>query len=301
LTRSSDGKGWRKDGTAFPIEVSRASWTDAQGCTASAAIVRDVTERRRAEAELRRREAVAQNQDKLAALGRTAGGVAHELNNLLQPIIGLTQLELDTLPVDGTAEQRESRESLAMILDSGNQARDVVRKVLMFARKAKPELAPVDFRAALQRTIASFGKLLPPGIHVDQIVDDDAVGFATINEAELAEVMINIAANAAYAMDGSGTLTIRIDRPVLTEAAASLGIAKGPIFRISVADTGRGMDAETKAQVFEPFFTTKPIGQGTGLGLSIAYGVLRDWKGAITVDSTVGSGSIFTLYVPVTP
>jgi PAS domain S-box-containing protein len=298
---SSDGNGWRKDGTAFPIEVSRASWTDAQGCKASAAIVRDVTERRRAEAEARHRAAAAQNQDKLAALGRIAGGVAHELNNLLQPIIGLTQLELETLPADGTAEQMETRESLAMVLDSGNQARDVVRKVLMFARKAKPVLAPVDFPAALQRSIASLGKSLPRGVRVDTVIDADTVGSATINEAELAEVMSILAANAADAMDASGTLTIRVDRPVLTEAAASLGIAAGPTFRISVADTGHGMDADTMAQVFEPFFTTKPIGQGTGLGLSMAYGVLHDWSGAIAVDSTVGHGSTFTFYVPLTP
>jgi PAS domain S-box-containing protein len=298
LTRSSDGNGWRKDGTEFPVEVSRARWTDGQGCMASAAIVRDVTKRHRAEAESRRREAAAQTQDKLAALGRTAGGVAHELNNLLQPIIGLAQLELDQLPSDGTGDQMETRESLAMILESGNQAREVVRKVLMFARKAKPELAGVDFPAALRRTIASFGQQLPPGIHVDQIIDPDAVGFATINEAELAEVMTNLAANAAYAMDGRGTLTIRVDR--VEQAGASLGISAGPTFRIAVTDTGHGMDAETRAQIFDPFFTTKPIGQGTGLGLSMVYGVLRDWKGAIAVDSTVDRGSTFTLYVPIT-
>lgn len=194
----------------------------------------------------------------------------------------------------------ETRESLALVLESGNQARDVVRKLLMFARKAKPKLVPVDFPAALHRTIASLGKLLPPGIGVDQDIDGGAVGSATINEAELAEVMINLAANAADAMGGSGTLTIRVDRLELTETAASLGIAAGPTFRISVADTGHGMDADTRAQIFEPFFTTKPIGQGIGLGLSMAYGVLRDWKGTITVDSTVGCGSTFTLYVPVT-
>jgi signal transduction histidine kinase len=209
-------------------------------------------------------------------------------------------LELDTLPVDGTAEQIESRESLAMILDSGKQARDLVRKVLMSARQAKPVLAVVDLPAALRRSIASFATMLPPAIQLDHVVDANAVGFATINEAELAEVMTNLAANAADAMDGRGTLTIRVDRLELAPAAASLRIAAGPTFRISIADTGHGMDADTKAQIFEPFFTTKPIGQGSGLGLSVACGVLRDWKGAIAVDSTVGSGSTFTLYVPVT-
>jgi signal transduction histidine kinase len=252
------------------------------------------------ETETRRQQAAGQTRDKLAALGRVAGGVAHELNNLLQPIIGLTQLELDTLPSEGSAEQIESRESLDTIMDCARQARDVVRKVLMFARKAKPELAPADFAAAVSRTIASFGKLLPPGVRVDEIIDAGAVGLATINEAELAEVMASLADNAAYAMDGSGALTIKVDRLELIEAASTLGIAAGCYFRVVVADTGHGMDAATREQVFEPFFTTKPIGQGTGLGLSIVHGVLRDWKGAVTVDSSTGVGSTISLYVPVT-
>jgi PAS domain S-box-containing protein len=298
--RSSTGTGRRKDGTQFPVEVSRASWVDAQGCTASAAIVRDVTERRLVEAETRRREAAAHDQDKLAALGRIAGGIAHELNNLLQPIIGLTQLELDQMPSEGTAEQIDSRESLAMVLESGQHARNVVRKLLMFARKAKPELAPTDFPAALRQAVASFGKQLPHDIVVDCVIDDSTAGLANINETELTEVMTNLALNAAYAMAGHGTVTIKADRVEAPEAA-SLGIAMGPVFRISVTDTGCGIDAETRAQIFEPFFTTKPVGQGTGLGLSIAHGVLRDWKGAIAVDTAVGRGSTFTLYVPVIP
>jgi PAS domain S-box-containing protein len=285
------GSGRRKDGSQFPVEVSRASWTDAQGREASGAIVRDVTERRRA-------EEAAHTRDKLAALGRIAGGLAHELNNLLQPIIGLTQLELEQLPGDGTEEQMETRESLTMVLDSGKQARDVVKKLLIFARKARPPLAPVDVSAALCR-MELFDKDPPPGIHVDRIISENAVGAAVINEAELLEVMRILVNNAAYAMDGRGTVTIRVDRVELTGASASPGMAAGPAFRISVADTGCGIDADIRAQIFEPFFTSKPVGQGMGLGLSVAYSVLNDWKGVIAVDSTVGSGSTFTLYLPI--
>ncbi|MDP3079112.1 sensor histidine kinase [Bradyrhizobium sp.] len=251
------------------------------------------------EAETRRREAADQTRDKLAALGRVAGGVAHELNNLLQPIIGLTQLELDSLPSEGSLEQNESRESLAMILESGNQARNLVRQISMFARKAKPELAPTDLPAAVSRIVASCGKSLPPGVSVDLVIDGGAAGFATINEAELAELMTNLAANAAHAMDGNGTLTIQVDRLELTEAACTLAIPAGAYFRISVADTGHGMDAATREQIFEPFFTTKPVGH-IGLGLSMVYGVLRDWKGAIAIESSIGVGSTFSLYIPVT-
>lgn len=301
LKGSSEGNGRRKDGTEFPIEISRADWIDAQGRKASGAILRDLTERRRIEADLRDREAADRAQDKLAALGRVAGGVAHELNNLLQPVIGLTQLELDSLPAQGSSEQAETRESLATILECGNQMRSVVRKILMFSRKTKPERKPLDFPAVLNRACSFAGKLLPPGIHVNKVVGNDVVGLATIDEAELVEVLTNLAVNAAYAMDGKGVLSVMVDRPDLAESSASaLGLPAGAYFRVSVSDTGHGMDAATKAQILEPFFTTKPVGEGTGLGLSMVYGVLRDWNGALAIDSTIDVGSTFTLYIPTT-
>ncbi len=301
LKGSSEGNGRRKDGTEFPIEISRADWIDAHGRKASGAILRDLTERRRIEADLRSREAADRAQDKLAALGRVAGGVAHELNNLLQPVIGLTQLELDSLPAQVSSEQAETRESLATILECGNQMRSVVRKILMFSRKTKPERKPLDFPAVLNRACSFAGKLLPPGIHVNKIVGNDVVGLAAIDEAELVEVLTNLAVNAAYAMDGKGTLSVMIDRRDLAESSASpLGIPAGAYFMVAISDTGHGMDAATKAQILEPFFTTKPVGEGTGLGLSMVYGVLRDWNGALAVDSTIDVGSTFTLYIPTT-
>ena len=300
-TSSGSGSGWRKDGTCFPIEVAHADWIDLEGRRASGAIVRDCTERRRAEAELRRRDAADQAQEKLAAVGRVAGGVAHELNNLLQPVIGLAQLELDSLHLDDSTEQMETRENLTTIVECGTQMRSIVRKILMFSRKAKPERMQLDFPAALERACRFAGKLLPPGIRIDKVVSSDVRGLATIDEAELVEVLTNLAMNAAYAMDDNGALAILADRLDLSEMlAAPLGILAGSYFRVAVSDTGHGMDANTKAQILEPFFTTKPIGQGTGLGLSMVYGVLRDWNGALSIDSTVDVGSTFTLYIPIT-
>jgi PAS domain S-box-containing protein len=296
---TSEGVGRRKNGQTFPIELSLANWTDPQGRPASGAVVRDVTERRRVEADQRRRDAAELAHEKLAALGRVAGGVAHELNNLLQPVIGLAQLELDELPDVRSAAQDDSHENLATIIDSGNQMRSVVRKILMFARKAKPELTPLDFPAALDRADAAVRNMLPPGILVDKVVGREAVGFANVNEAELIEAITNLAINAAHAMDGKGTLSVGVDRVVLSATLAMpLGLPHGDYFRVALSDCGHGMDAETKARIFEPFFTTKPIGEGAGLGLSMVYGVLRDWKGALNVDSAVGVGSTFTLYVP---
>ena len=179
--------------------------------------------------------------------------------------------------------------------------RSIVRKILMFSRKAKPERVQLDFPAVLDRACRFAAKLLPPGIRVHRVVGSDVCGLATIDEAELVEVLTNLAVNAAYAMDGNGTLVIVADRIDLFELlAAPPGIPAGSYFRVAVSDTGHGMDAKTKAQILEPFFTTKPIGQGTGLGLSMVYGVLRDWNGALSIESTVGVGSTFTLYIPIT-
>lgn len=301
LACSIEGNGRRKDGTGFPIEISRADWIDAHGRKASGAILRDLTERRRAESELRRRDEAHRAQEKLAALGRVAGGVAHELNNLLQPVIGLTQLELDSLPAGGSPEQMETRESLATILECGGQMRSVVRKILMFSRKTNPERTPRDFRAVLERGCKFAGKLLPPGIRVNKVVSNEVIGLATIDEAEFFEVLTNLAVNGAYAMDGHGTLSVMVDRLVLDESSASpLGITSGSYFTVGISDTGHGMNAATMAQILEPFFTTKPVGEGTGLGLSMVYGVLRDWNGALAVESTIEVGSTFTLYIPVT-
>jgi signal transduction histidine kinase len=223
------------------------------------------------------------------------------LNNLLQPVIGLTQLEL-TQPCDGTPEQLDSRENLETILECGNQMRDVVRKILLFARKAVPDLTSVDFPAAMRRIEPVLRKSLPPEIDIDQFGDPALQGVATINEAELLEVLSNLASNAADAMDGRGTLSIRTESIELaTDQASPLGLTPGAYFRIAVADTGRGMDAAIKAQMFEPFFTIKPVGEGTGLGLSMVYGVLRNWNGAVSIDSSVEVGTTVNLYIPATP
>jgi signal transduction histidine kinase len=299
---ASAGVGRHKNGRSFPIEVSRASWMDAHGRPASGAILRDVTVRDRAAAEQRRRDAADQIREKMAALGRVAGGVAHELNNLLQPVIGLAQLELEGLPEVRTADQDESHENLTAIVEGGTEMRSVVRKILMFARKAKPELTALDFPVALGHADPHIANLLSPEIRVNKIISNDAVGFACINQAELIEVLVNLATNAAYAMNNSGTLSIAVNRVDLsTTWAIPLGLVPGSYFKVAVSDTGQGVDAETKMHIMEPFFTTKPVGEGTGLGLSMIYGVMQDWNGAVTVDSTIGVGSTFTLYIPVLP
>jgi signal transduction histidine kinase len=120
------------------------------------------------------------------------------------------------------------------------------------------------------------------------------------NKTQLVQVITNLVVNAAHAMDNHGTITVTATnwQPTIAEAAQLEIEAGGTYLAVSISDTGSGMDAATQARIFEPFFTTKPIGQGTGLGLSVVYGILKSWKGAITVASEIGHGATFTLYVP---
>ena len=249
-----------------------------------------------------RREAAERESEKLVALGEMAGGVAHELNNLLQPVISLTDLNLDRIR-DGnliSEDLAEMGEQFELILEYGRQAREIVRKILRFARKEASPLDVTDFAPAVRASSPLLRDLLPPDVRLVLDIDPEVVGNAAINASELAQIVTNLAVNAGYAMDGHGNLTISLSRIDLDrDEAAALNLTEGGYFRLAVTDTGQGMSETTKARIFEPFFTTKPIGEGTGLGLAMVHGIMRSWKGAIAVDSEVGRGTCFFLFIPV--
>jgi PAS domain S-box-containing protein len=251
--------------------------------------------------EMSRREAIERERQKLVALGELAGGVAHELNNLLQPILSLTELARDRMEGEavGTEERRDMCDDFTSVLEYARQAREIVRKILLFARKDTPGLAEVDFAEAVGRSVAFLRDLLPPAVVLETHIAPSLVGRASINRVELTQLITNIAVNAAQAMEGKGVLTVALASAELSASEAAVsGVAAGRHFVLSITDTGCGMSEAVKARIFEPFFTTKPIGQGTGLGLSVAHGILRSWNGAISVESSAGQGTSFTLIIP---
>jgi len=247
--------------------------------------------------DVHRRATREQEREKLSALGQLAGGVAHEINNLLQPMITFPEMIAERLSPDDA----ESREDLATMLDSARKAREIVRNILLFSRKEEPTLAPLVVAGEVHDAVAFLRKLLPPKVTIVESRAGDAEGaLAAINRNQLAQVLTNLVVNAAHAMKDQGTIAVGVTRiePPRSEAA-KIGLeADRPYLAIAVADTGCGMDAETQARVFEPFFTTKPVGSGTGLGLSVAYSILQTWHGGIGLKSEPGHGSVFTLYVP---
>ncbi|WP_052711395.1 PAS domain-containing sensor histidine kinase [Elstera litoralis] len=231
-------------------------------------------------AEQARREGELQRN--LAALGRVSGGVAHEINNLLQPILTYSRLAADR------ATNNRDREAMQTILASARQARDIVRTVLEFARpRSLGGLATIpDPIEVIDREIRILAAQAPEiRLTVSHTPDSNRAIFG--GPGELGQVVANLLKNAFEAMDGPGTVTV-------TTAAH----ADGKALELCIADTGPGMTETVRARVFEPFFTTKEFGKGTGLGLSIVYGVVRRWGGTIQCVSFPGSGTRFTLILP---
>jgi PAS domain S-box-containing protein len=235
----------------------------------------DVTEARAA------REAE-QHRQRIEALGRMAGGLAHELNNMLQPLLTLPELVADALPEDA----REAREDLALMQQSAREARDLVSDMLGYTRAAPPVREPLDVADAMTRALV----LIQRSLNGEVVVRADLAATGTqvggLSQSGLQQILTNLILNAADAMERRGEVVVTLDR------TASGGAC------IKVADTGCGMDEITKARVFEPFFTTKPIGEGAGLGLHVVFDLVRHVGGTIQVESAPDKGACFTLEFP---
>jgi PAS domain S-box-containing protein len=246
----------------------------------------DVTERRQI------REQFVQAQ-KMESVGRLAGGVAHDFNNILTIISGTAELALQR-PVEG-----EVRGDFETIRAAAERAAGLTRQLLAFSRRQRflPEV--VDLNERLAGIVPMLRRLAGREIRLE-LDGGSALHRVQIDPAQFDQVMMNLAANARDAMPRGGTLTIRTENadPRTDEAEGDSAPAGGPGVRLSVTDTGEGMDEATSRQVFEPFFTTKPVGQGTGLGLSMVYGTIKQSGGHIWVESRVGEGTTFRIELP---
>jgi PAS domain S-box-containing protein len=249
-------------------------------------IFHDVTELRRSEAQQRALQRQLLHAQKLDALGVLAGGVAHEINNALVPVIALTQLVARRLPNDS----REQR-NLGMVLAGAERSRNLVKQILAFSRREQGEqrIEGVDVGAVLREALQLMRATLPASIQVE---DEITLAPPVIGDpSQLHQVIVNLMTNAAQAIgEAQGRIYVSL-RPEAEDAQLHL----------AVADDGCGMDQATVARIFEPFFTTRPVGEGTGLGLFVAHGIVRAHGGRIEVESTPGQGSRFDVFLPVVP
>ena len=283
----------RPDGELRTILLDVAPLGD-DDCPPSQVVVtlRDVTELRAAEERERDLERQLLHAQKLEALGTLAGGVAHDLNNALVPVLALAKMTMRRLP-EGSREHA----NLATILKAGERARDLVRQILAFSRKDAPTRQAVDLAALLRDSLRMLASSLPATIRIDEAIEE--VPLVSADPGQLHQVAINLMVNAAHAIgDKMGMIAVRLDAepPPLPDAGGNDTLA--PIVHLAVVDTGCGMDETTRQRIFEPFFTTKPVGEGTGLGLSVVHGIIAQHGGRIAVESRPGEGTRFDIYLP---
>ncbi|GFZ78124.1 hypothetical protein GCM10011497_02660 [Elstera cyanobacteriorum] len=231
---------------------------------------------------------------KMQAVGQLAGGIAHDFNNLLTAMIGYCDLLLQ--------RHRAGDASFADIMQikqNGNRAAALVRQLLAFSRQQKLEVSQVDISDVLAELSHLLRRLIGQGIELELHHGRD-LGLVRVDAGQLEQVIINLAVNARDAMPNGGRLTIAtmIETVKFARRMGHETMAPGDYVVISVTDTGSGMPPDVQARIFEPFFTTKPVGSGTGLGLSTVYGIVRQTGGFIKVDSTIGVGTTFTIYLP---
>jgi PAS domain S-box-containing protein len=286
----------RKDGSTFWGELQVTFLHDEQGRPVGVqGALRDITDRKHAEAEQERLEEQLQQTDRLQAIGRLAGGVAHDFNNQLAGIMGYAELlkrEFDKHP--------RVRDYADNILAPARRASDLTAKLLAFARKGKYSSEPVDLHAVVGEVVAILKRSIPKTIHIHQELG--AASAAVLGDAtQLQNAVLNIALNARDAMPNGGKLTIRTevgDGAPPGNLPGRDNAPGGPRLLLRVGDTGVGMDAETRQRAFEPFFTTKERGHGTGMGLAAVYGTVRSHGGSIEVRSAPGQGTTFTIALP---
>ena len=254
-------------------------WFDAHGTPAgTVTVARDLTERLLLEAQLRHAQ-------KLDALGRLSGGIAHDFNNLLTAILANAHLIADALP----ESQPELRGDVAEVMAAAHRGAELTRKLLAFGRRELLERRSIDLTAVLSENAAMVRRLVPEAIEIRLDLPSWPVTVHA-DQGALGQILLNLVTNARDAIPGAGRLEIGLSEITREDRRMA---------RLTVRDTGVGMDEATRAHVFEPFFTTKPSGQGTGLGLSIAYGLVQRHDGTIEIESAPGAGTTVSIELPI--
>jgi signal transduction histidine kinase len=272
-----------KAGMEIPIQLSAALIYDGAGKElASVGIFTDLRPRLRMEKKLQETHLQLVSSEKMASLGKLAAGIAHEINNPLGGILIYSSLMMEDLPGDDS-----KRQDLARIVQEASRCKDIVKSLLEFARQTEPKMEPTDINRAITDGLFFLeNQALFHNIHIIKNLDP-LLPFIQGNAGQLKQVLINIIVNAAEAMHGNGTLTIK-----------TYPSSDRKLVFMEFTDTGEGIPEENFTRIFDPFFTTKDIGKGTGLGLATSYGIIEDHGGKISVKSKVGQGATFTIELP---
>jgi PAS domain S-box-containing protein len=286
--------GRRADGAALVLEVVARPMLRGDEETRIVAL-RDITERREAERERQALQAQVQRSQKLESLGLLAGGMTHDFNNMLTAILGQAEL----MRLDAPAGSRTENAALA-IENAARRAAELTQKLLGFARRGPYKETPFSLHELIQEVTGLLRRTLDRNIEIEESLDATAC-IVQGDASHMHQVVMNLTINSADAMPHGGRMLIATRNRSLLESDSlcEAGLPPGDYVELSLRDTGTGIDPEYLDRIFDPFFTTKPKGKGTGLGLAMAYGIVRNHHGVITVESEVGQGTVFRVYLPV--
>jgi len=281
------------DGEAFPVEVSITA-IPHHGRTLLHSIWRDITDRKRAEQEKAKLEAQLQQAQKMESVGRLAGGVAHDFNNMLGVILGYAEMAMEQ--VDAT---QPTHAALTEIHKAATRSAGLTRQLLAFARKQTIATKVLDLNGTVEGMLTLLRRLIGEDIDLQWQPAAD-LWLVKVDPSQVDQILTNLLVNARDAITGVGKITVEAENATLDQAycADHVGFRPGDYVRLAVSDDGGGMGPEMLAQIFEPFFTAKAFGQGTGLGLATVYGIVKQNHGFITACSELERGTTVTIYLP---
>ncbi|MFO7600467.1 MAG: PAS domain S-box protein, partial [Candidatus Desulfacyla sp.] len=294
-TRVLELEEYRKDGSTVWIENSVSYIRDtALKPVGIISLSRDITDRKRAEAEHEKLQAELMQAQKMESVGRLAGGVAHDFNNKLTVILGYAQMAMEGLGKTGPLYG-----NLQEIMKAGKQSVEIVRQLLAFARKQIIAPEVLDLNETMEGMLKMLRRLIGEDIHLAWEPATD-LWPVKMDPSQIDQILANLCVNARDAIQGAGKVAIETRNTVLNEAdcAQHPGAVPGEYVMLAVNDNGCGMDRETLENIFEPFFTTKEAGKGTGLGLATVYGIVKQNNGSIYVESEPGKRTAFRIYLP---
>ncbi|PKN12224.1 MAG: hybrid sensor histidine kinase/response regulator [Deltaproteobacteria bacterium HGW-Deltaproteobacteria-4] len=282
----------RKDGTVYDVEVS-VQYRPADGGQ-FVSFVQNITERKRAEEEEIKLQAQLQQAQKMESVGRLAGGVAHDFNNMLTVILGHAQLGLMRLDPNHPVGA-----DLKEIISTAQRSADLTRQLLAFARKQTVTPKVLNLNATVSEMLKMLQRLIGEDINLSWQPAPD-LGQVRIDPSQIDQILANLCVNARDAIAGNGRITIETANSTIDRdyCAVNLEAVPGEYVCLTVSDSGSGMDKETQAHIFEPFYTTKELGKGTGLGLATVYGAVKQNNGFINIYSEPGQGTTFSIYLP---
>lgn len=282
-----------KSGYEFLAEVSLTKME--LGENQLIAIVRDITDRKKAEEQRKELEEQLIQAQKIESLGRLAGGIAHDFNNMLTPIMGYSEILMAEMP---DTDPRRNR--LQQIVKSVISTRELVKQLLAFARKQTLEIRQFNMNDILNEFYTIITRTIRENIKIKFVLKPN-LKLIEADQGQIEQIIMNLCLNAQDAMPNGGTLTVETDNVYLDEhyAKQHKGCMQGNYVMLSISDSGHGMDKETQKMIFEPFFTTKGLGRGTGLGLATVHGIVKQHGGHIWLYSDLGQGTVFKIFFPI--